>query len=159
MTSPLQLDKYYFTKVCIEASGGHCGKTINISTKGKCRHQEGNQHKWLVELTVILNRSEDEKLKSPYTGEVEIIGFFSVSVDKDYPSDKLHKLVHFNAPALLYGAVREMIFNVTARGPNSHIVLPTVSFIDNVPGKDKKVAENSKPGINRDKKVLPSGKK
>ena len=141
MLSPLKLHKYFFTRINIEASQKPCCDIGKISTKITCGHKDDDERQWLVTLKVILDKSEDEKTIPPYTGELEILGFFTI--DSKYPADNVHKLVHFNAPAMLYGAVREMVFNLTARGPNPHINLPTVSFLDNTPKKGNESKENN----------------
>lgn len=133
--SPLQLNKYFFTKINLEASLKHSGKMGKISANLTCAHKDDDERQWVVTLKVILGKADDGKNIPPYTGELEILGFFTV--DAKYPEENVQKLVHFNAPAMLYGAVREMVFNLTARGPNSHINLPTVSFLDNKPQEDK----------------------
>jgi preprotein translocase subunit SecB len=39
-------------------------------------------------------------------------------------------LVEYNGPAVLYGSIRELVMQVTSRGPFPPIVLPTVSFVN-----------------------------
>lgn len=126
--SPLQLKRYFFTKISIEANTKHNDHVGNISASVTCADKNDDDREWLVTLKVILGEDDDSKDQAPYTGELEVVGFFSVS--KKYPHDQVKTLIHANAPAVLYGAVREMVFNLTARGPSSHIYLPTVSFVD-----------------------------
>ena len=128
ITSPLQLNKYFFTKIHIDASPEHCGEMGTITANVSCAHKNDNEREWLVTLKVILDNNDSGDVVPPYTGEIEVLGFFEVA--KKFPKERLQMLVHCNAPAMLYGAVREMVFNLTSRGPNSHINLPTVSFID-----------------------------
>jgi len=40
------------------------------------------------------------------------------------------------APSILYGSVREMLMNLTARGPHGILTLPSISF--------QKILKNSK---------------
>jgi preprotein translocase subunit SecB len=149
--SPLQLEKYFFNKINLVANPKHCGDSGKVSTTVTCAPKKDDERQWLVTLKVTLDNPEDEKATPPYTGEFEIMGFFRV--DKEYPLDKLLALVHINAPAMLYGSVREMIFNLTARGPHSHVSLPTVSFVDNFPVKNT-IAGNKTPPSSLKQKVF-----
>ena len=131
LPSPLQLDKYFFTKINLEAQFSHCEEMGDIATKVSCAYKTDDERRWMVTLNVAIKQKETQKTPPTYLGEFEIIGFFHV--DEDYDKEKLQKLVHFNAPAMLYGAVREMVLNLSSRGPNLHMTLPTVSFLDNKP--------------------------
>lgn len=141
LTSPLQLDRYFFTKINIEAQLQPSGETGDVSASVTCAHKTDDERQWMVTLNVLMKQGEDEEATTPYTGEFEVLGLFHV--EKEYKKENVHKLVHFNAPAMLYGAVREMVFNLTSRGPNAHVVLPTVSFLDNTP------VETESPKANR----------
>jgi preprotein translocase subunit SecB len=49
-------------------------------------------------------------------------------VHPNWPDDKIDALVSSNAPALLYGAIREMVVNLTGRSKHGSIHLQTVRF-------------------------------
>ena len=68
-----------------------------------------------------------EGKKAAYTGEIHAVGLFKV-VDK-WPKDKVEQLVEANGSALLYGAIRELLINLTSRGPWPVVVLNSVTFI------------------------------
>jgi len=78
-----------------------------------------------------IRQTGDEEDGCPeYTFEIEVVGLFDV--DSEYPADKAENLVRVNGPAVLFGAIREMVANLTARGPFPTVELPTVTFIDEV---------------------------
>ena len=123
--SPLRLEKLFFTKLHIDANvdvdvsdnGG------SIDTQVESHFQPDNLRLWMVVLR--LRYGSDE---SHYLIDLEVIGFFDVH--PEYPEKKAKTLVNVNGPALLYGSAREMVSNLTARGPHERLDLPTVSFID-----------------------------
>ena len=62
-----------------------------------------------------------------YTGEVHAVGLFKV-VD-GWPDNRIGELVESNGAAFLYGSIREMVLNVTSRGPWPAVTLGTVTFV------------------------------
>lgn len=62
----------------------------------------------------------------PYAFEIVLVGVFDF--DPNFPSEDAQKLADANAPAVLYGAAREIISSVTARGPFKALCLPSVTF-------------------------------
>jgi preprotein translocase subunit SecB len=128
--SPLALQTHFFTKVAVEACPEACDAADDgdLSTSVEFQQHEEDSQKWLVNLGVCREKSSEEEGCPEYTFNVQIFGVFGV--DEDYPAEKADKLVRANAPAMLYGAVREMLLNVTGRGPFGPCTLPTVSFID-----------------------------
>jgi preprotein translocase subunit SecB len=137
--SPLHLDSYFFTKILMEACPQGCdsegdgtlGSYLEFS-----RHQDDTS-KWMVQLGIRKMEDEDEGCPE-YTFELEVVGLFEV--DNEYPTEKVESMVRANAPAVLYGAIREMVANLTARGPFAAVELPTVSFIDEAKKPVKKMA-------------------
>lgn len=86
----------------------------------------------------------------PYTAEFEVVGFFAVV--ETFPEKRRTGMVQANAPAVLFGAVREMLTNLTSRGPYPAINLNTVTFIDDVKRSDTDACEQTatqtpEPGI------------
>lgn len=63
---------------------------------------------------------------TPYTLDMEMVGIFNCTGGD--PS-KDEKLVAINGPAVLYGSIRELVLQITSRGPYPPLVLPTVNFI------------------------------
>ena len=124
--SPLQLDKHFFTKVNIEASQQEeSSPNIEFGSRVMINQHIENERNFLVKLNLFSNDEEEENPN--YTFNVEVVGVFTIN--DDYPSEKIQKLVEINAPAVLFGAAREMISNITSRGPLASFDLPTVAFI------------------------------
>lgn len=123
--SPLQLKSYAFSDVLITAQDNPNNSDLNKiegeQTFGVC---PDNKRNWHASLTVKLNANEGEK--PPYLGRIKIEGFFRVH--EEWPEDRIEALVSSNAPALLYGAIREMFAPLTSRSKHGLIYLNTVRF-------------------------------
>ncbi len=130
--SPLQLEAYFLKSVKFEL--GYELKTLpensvemqglDIQVQDETIFDEVQQL-WRSEVRVI-GKNKGKK-KSPYTFEVEMIGFFRVH--ESYPKEKVSQMAGTNAPALLYSAIREVIGNMTSRSPFPMIFLPSVTFL------------------------------
>lgn len=129
--SPLRLDTHFFTKIQFEACEKNAKNVADgvINTHSQCRQHKEEPEKWMV--TLGLRQEEDKGKGCPtYTFQFEVVGFFTV--DKKYPAEKAEALVQANGAAILYGAIREMVANLSARGPFAQVNLPTVTFVDEV---------------------------
>lgn len=66
-----------------------------------------------------------------FQGQVVTHGDFVV--DSAYPEDRAQKLAVVNGASILYGAAREMVANLTARGPrHPPLLLTSISFANMV---------------------------
>lgn len=138
MPSPLRLEAHFFTHIHLEA----CEKGAKELAVGvfksqlNCKQHQEDPEKWMV--TLGLWQQEDKEKGCPqYTFHLEVVGLFAV--DKKYPPEKAEVLVRANGAAILYGAIREMVANLSARGPFAQVNLPTVTFVDETIAK--KVSE------------------
>ena len=129
IASPLHLEDYFFTKVHLDACSGGCDKSQPSAPTCRCeclKHKE-DPRKWMVSLDLQQARSEGKNCPE-YTYHPSLVGLFEVS--PEFPEEKMDAMVRANAPAILYGAAREMLLNLTSRGPFPPIRLQTVTFID-----------------------------
>jgi preprotein translocase subunit SecB len=127
--SSLQLERYFFVKVNVQAHergpGDSSGK---FSTKLEVSRNNNDSTRYLVGLTVTL-AAEEGKLAS-YYGEVVVMGLFHVSMSPGMSDlQKVEELVSVNGASILYGVIREMVANVTSRGPWPPVLLPCVNFL------------------------------
>lgn len=129
--SPLSLETYFFTHVEVDAQpvdADNLGEG-GFSSHLECARHEDEPGKWLVELGLKLDEDEEDGCP-PYTFRVETVGLFAV--EPEYPEKKVEAMVRVNGAAVLYGFIRELVANLTARGPFPQVHLPTVTFIDEV---------------------------
>lgn len=124
--SPLQLERHFFSKVQIDA--GPANKP-GVANALRCELEIGqavdDPKRFQVVLRLKLLPPPDNT--ASYTGEIHAVGLFKV-VD-GWPENRVGELVESNGAAFLYGSIREMVLNVTARGPWPAITLGTVTFV------------------------------
>lgn len=128
--SPLQLGNCYFTEIRISSrSDAKDDETnlvdVTVEAEAFKRAQE-TPRQWFVDLRVKINPKEGAK--PGYFGEVDALGTFEV--DPGWPEDQIEKLVSVNGAGMIYGAIRELVCNLTARGFWNMLVLPTYSFVE-----------------------------
>jgi len=147
--SPLQLERHFFTKVLIEASSnGKLGTANQVSCEVEIGQALEEAKRFQVILRLKLSSTPDGE--ACYTGEIHVVGLFQVL--EGWPAEKALSLVESNGPALLYGAARELLCNLTSRGPWPQVVLGSVSFIPAKTEKPVVAAANIQSAIARPKR-------
>ncbi len=132
--SSLLLERYFFVKALLEAQTKADPKAFNsIETNVELSRAEGKPRDYLISLTVRLLPHEESQ--PAYLGEFVVMGFFKVH--EGYPEEKCDNLVAVNGASMLYGAVREMVANLSARGPWPMLTLVTANFVEDVVKKAK----------------------
>lgn len=146
--SSLQLKKYFFTKILLEAKNllsidkNTLERGLTVNTEVEVLENRDDKRTFKVILRVNLPDAE----KVTYTGAFEIIGLFQVG--EEVALQDVFNLAQTNGPTLLFGAVREMILNLTARGPWPKRTLPTVTFaVDTAPPTDTSPPKLKKPKV------------
>lgn len=138
--SPLQLERYFFSKIELNAHTDadpkaehtlQCGVEIGEAVDNPQRFQ----------VTLQLKLLGPEKAQTRYTGEFHAVGFFRVV--EAWPKDRKMQLVETNGPAMLYGALREMIYTLTSRGPWPAVTLKSVTFLNSA--EEAKTSAGAKP--------------
>jgi preprotein translocase subunit SecB len=125
--SALQLERCFFGKVQIETMHDPSFPAeIESSTKLEVARNNQEPNRYLLALTVTLTSSGQKR--APYTGVVQVIGFFNISAD--LPAEKQAEIASVNGGSILFGVVREMVANVTARGPWPAVTLQCLDFRD-----------------------------
>jgi preprotein translocase subunit SecB len=124
--SPLQLERHFFTKVHVDAyPDGDPAADVHIKTQVDVAKAESDPKRY--QLTLRLNLVAAGDKKPQYTAEIHVVGV--VRVTDGWPDPAVQQLVQSNGPALLYGAAREMLCNVTARGPWPMLCIHSVTFV------------------------------
>jgi preprotein translocase subunit SecB len=129
--SPLRLESYFVQELSFRRNPGVEGVEVSHSTLktrvSKARRRD-NPREWKVRLQVSFGHDDTG---APYVPSTVAEGFFSVS--GEVPEERIETLVAVNAPALLFGAIRELIFTVTSRAEAGAVRLPSVTFVDEKP--------------------------
>ena len=124
--SPLQLERHFFTKVHVDAHPvGNPDLKAQIQTELDIARAAHDPKRY--QLTLRLKLLAPDSKQAHYTAEIHVVGV--VRVATGWPESEVQQLVQVNGPALLYGAAREMLCNITARGPWPMLCLHSVSFV------------------------------
>ena len=138
--SPLSLESHFFRKIHLNVEDSPNPGDPNSL---ECSVSFGRDRDDPLRFRVVLGlkMDADKGMKPPYRGEFEIAGTFRVH--EKWPAEKTESLVTVSGPTLLYGAIREMLINLTSRMEHGPIQLRTLSFADpnsTSPSSKKKTA-------------------
>jgi preprotein translocase subunit SecB len=148
MNSRLLLKSYTFRRIEVIASDSPLDETqCHVETKRTFWNAEGKSRDWKILLEIDFGK--DDKKPISYTGSVAVEGF--VEVDAEYPEKMVSQLVSITGSSLLFGAAREMIAILTARGPHKPLLLPSISFYD----MDKEAAAQKEKAASTDAPTSP----
>lgn len=109
------IEKFDFNDVMI-------GESIEFAALG----DQDDPESYAVKLKIAINNEEGKKAR--YDVDVEVAGFFSIS--KKIPIADREDFIVVNGCAILYGAIRDLVLNLTSRSGNGPLLLPTVNFLD-----------------------------
>jgi preprotein translocase subunit SecB len=127
MLSPLQLRQHSFTEVSLVAiENGAADAEVTFEQQLQCSSKTDNPLIWRADLQITMSCDKDKPFN--YSGCVAIRGIFEIH--PGFPENRREELIKVTGASLLYGAVREMILNVTSRSLKGPFLLPTVSFIE-----------------------------
>jgi preprotein translocase subunit SecB len=129
MKPPLSLDLSYPTLIhVVSEPEGSCDAGYDVECDLRVGQNTTQERRWRVELRV---RFGAKSVKQPaYKCQVTYVGIFTVA--DDYPKEKMYRLIGVDAPSILYSSIRELVALLTGRGATKTVILPTVSFIENV---------------------------
>jgi preprotein translocase subunit SecB len=129
MKPPLSLDVSYPTLIHVVSDPeGSCEAGCDVSCDLRVAQNATQKRRWRVELCVKFTA---KGVKEPaYKGEVTYVGIFTVA--DDCPEQRMYRLIGVDAPSILYSSVRELAALLTGRSSAKTVLLPTVSFIENV---------------------------
>jgi preprotein translocase subunit SecB len=157
-SSPLQLELLKFNMVSIEVDTEYAETIpdtnsdfdfdgVNFQTGIDVQRIEGRDKRdHFLNFLQFSITNEDGK-KCPY--KVHIVVAAVITVSESIPAAKRENLARVNGAALLFGAAREMVANITSRSAAGALMLPTVNFIDEaIPEKEgqMKTLSNSAEG-------------
>lgn len=77
---------------------------------------------------VKIDDERDKGIAIPYSIEVEVVGFFRYVGGDEYKGADRFRAVRFSGYQILYGAIRELVCNLTARGRHGIWQLPARTF-------------------------------
>lgn len=148
-TSNLQLDNYFIKAFSFSVNDDFKqdseAENTSPSFKVKCDYTNAAREKHQRRCDVEIELAEVSKNSFPYGFNISLYGTFTIN--KELEVETGEKLFRVNAPALLYSAAREIIFNMTSHTEHQAFLLPSVTFIDedvNAQGKAASKATRKK---------------
>jgi len=136
--SPLILDRHFFSKVEVNSHVDGNPKAINL-LNFQLELGKSPDNERLAQLILKLKIDPPTDQKSTYTGEIHAVGLFRVA--DNWPKEKIDELIECHGASVLFAAVRELLLNITSRGPWPPVLLSTFSFM---PPKAKPVETSPK---------------
>lgn len=120
MLSAIQTRRHWIRKITFEPSEDtHKDSKCQVHMALKTR--KGKDH-WHVTLDVSF--APQDSGNANYRGQIEYEGMFDVH--PEFPEEKIEEMVRMNGGAILYGAIREMVMNLTSRSKHGPFELPTI---------------------------------
>lgn len=139
----LLLDRVEFTKISVEANIGKFpmnsifpqllenSDQLDVLTRSDLIYShetiEDPRHFVLV-YGVKIASSKTKETKLPYEIEVETAGYFRYIGGDEFKDERRFRAVRFSGYQILYGAIREMVSNLTARSRHGLWHLPARNF-------------------------------
>jgi preprotein translocase subunit SecB len=144
-SSPLLLERHVFKRVEIIASDKPDPGALNLlNVTLSCAQAQADPRRFLIGLELKLLPIPDSSKTPSYTGAVHIEGQFRVAAE--IPTDRQQIIAIANGAGILFGAIREMVMGITARGPWPPLMLTTLNFIDMA----KQMAAQSAAGTSKE---------
>ena len=148
--SPLRLESYVFDHIHVEAlPEREKGAIIKLQADAKGAEHDEDVRRAKLKLRVAFGPEPGGKLG--YQGTVQVLGNFLL--EPPSPPEELFGLMVTEGEALLFGAVRELVCNLTARGPWPMLRLPNVSF--SVASKTRVISPRNKTSLAKGGKSDP----
>ncbi|UUZ62424.1 protein-export chaperone SecB [Polaromonas sp. P1-6] len=140
--SPLQLLEYTFDGVSVMPVDGYVadpefstglvffpGKlAMSADTGLTLLTEEVSYSDFGVRLTLRVGPKEDSL--APYQIQVAVRGVVRMHLTQDAGQEERRVRALVNGVSLLYGVVREMVTNITARSAHGQMLLPSLNFAD-----------------------------
>ncbi|MCB1234478.1 MAG: protein-export chaperone SecB [Verrucomicrobiae bacterium] len=147
LPSPLRLKRSVVISTRVESvEDAPEAEATPINSRVAWREAEEDPRDWRIELEVTFGE-QDGEIYTPYHGAVEVA--LEMEVHPGFPEEQIEPLIRVNGTSLAYGIVREVVANLTARGPHGVYLLPSISFVE-PPGKPEEAKKSpdakAKPG-------------
>jgi preprotein translocase subunit SecB len=141
--APIQLTDYFLTELHLSANPKFDPKQgvpiefNDFQINFEATSTPEQKRDWQLSLKVQHQPAAEANV--PYRFSAEMVGF--LIVHPTYPEAGIDRLVKTNGASMLFGALREIIRDATARGPYSALMIPSTSFYE----PEKKPEDAPKP--------------
>lgn len=79
-----------------------------------------------IKLRIVIENKEGTV--APYDIDIEVAGLFEINEIIKLEDRK--EMIEVNGCAVIYGAIRDIVLNLTSRSANGPLMMPTVNFLD-----------------------------
>lgn len=128
--SPIAVVAQEFLEISLKASDGTQFGSGNLEVQREASAIPEPPRRWMVTVRVDLEADEGVP-PPPYVGHITMRGVYEVA--EAYPANDAARLIRVTGASMLYGCIREMVANTTARSSNGMVTLPSVSFFEKPP--------------------------
>jgi preprotein translocase subunit SecB len=145
--SPLQLLNYFVPEMSFSANqlfnqerpieGGIEHFSVEATASQQKAPKDFPGHSWAVEMVIAQEIKEGQNF--PYRFKMTIVGMFAFKGDV-MADDKENQFVKVNGSSMIYGVARELMRSTASIGPWGALIIPTVSFYENVPEQKEESA-------------------
>jgi preprotein translocase subunit SecB len=134
LLSPIRLDSYYFEELAFrhdekfDAAQNHASAPLNVEDLKASidyGHQADSERTRFYRLHLEL-----PPLDGRYSCSFRAVAVGFFSIDESCSDEQLTMTANTNAPAVLYGVMREAVAALSGRGPLPPLCLPSVNFLD-----------------------------
>lgn len=148
--SPISCDNYFVTEMNLSANDGYDPEKdsdldiSDIQVESNIAKVTPDGDQWAVALSVEQNVPAEKN--APYNFVVRLVGLFTMV--EGLTAERVEQLLLTNGSSILFSAAREILRDMTAKGPYSPLLLPTLSFFP-MPKEEKAPAEESSPAVTK----------
>lgn len=129
MNSPLQLNRIVFTRIHIDTLVETPPAESRLATKAALHVRIRTAAPRRFEVKLDVQFGPEEGAVGVYSGNVIGVGEFELS--PNFKADNAEKLAIVNGASIVFGAIRELVTNLTARSPlGAAVTLSTMSFLE-----------------------------
>lgn len=91
------------------------------------QHGQEDNGRWWLAVGFATDAQAPDEQRCPYDLDIRAMGFFTIA--DTVTAARREEIVYENGAALVYGAIREMVANVTSRCIAGKLMLPTPTFL------------------------------
>jgi len=143
--APLQLESYFLTEATLRANQDFDPKKptqfgeTDLAVTPECHRLPEDPDRWQVTLNLKFQPAPESN--PAYYFSLQVVGVVWAA---PVLAEHTDRFVRTNGPSMLFGAAREMVRDLTARGPFAPLLLPSVSFaLENMAAKPATPAPSS----------------
>lgn len=127
--SPISCNSYFVSELKLSANNRYDPEQPSNLTLDDLEVENaiapmGEDNAWLI--VVSVEQKGAAAKNAPYDFAITVMGYFDIV--EGVTQQRADQLLLINGSGILYGAAREILRDVTSKGPYQQLLLPTISF-------------------------------